>query len=241
MTGTSKGIGKALAEGLLHQGNTWVNGVARGAAKLQHPCYQHISVDLAHFSDIWDKLDLIFTLPNGTPPEKLVLVNNAATLGEIAYVGEASAAVFPYSVNLNIGAPMLLCHEFLRRFAHLPSQKIIINLSSGAAQKPYDGWAAYCASKAAIDMFSRCLALEQQQRQTGVRVFAVAPGVVDTAMQAQIRTAAPREFAQWQRFEQLHQQGQLYTPDEAARRIMRLIAQPEAFGKVVLDVRQMPA
>jgi NAD(P)-dependent dehydrogenase (short-subunit alcohol dehydrogenase family) len=63
----------------------------------------------------------------------------------------------------------------------------IINLSSGAALRPLEGWSAYCAAKAGLAMLTRSLALEYGE--AGIRAFGFAPGVVDTDMQAEIRAS----------------------------------------------------
>src|SRR5690606_15700892 len=63
----------------------------------------------------------------------------------------------------------------------------IVNLSSGAAHRPMEGWSAYCAGKAGLAMVTQSLALEYGAR--GIRAFGFAPGVVDTDMQGEIRAS----------------------------------------------------
>ncbi|MGK9939449.1 SDR family NAD(P)-dependent oxidoreductase, partial [Salmonella enterica subsp. enterica] len=86
---------------------------------------------------------------------------------------------------------------------------------SGAARRPVEGWSAYCAGKAALDMFARSVNAEYAslRAERGVRAVALAPGVVDTGMQAAIREA---DFAQVERFRSLKANAQLTSPDEAA-------------------------
>ena len=62
-----------------------------------------------------------------------------------------------------------------------------MNVSSGAAHHPLEGWGAYCASKAALAMLTRQCALEAGDK--GVRVYGFAPGTVDTQMQEMIRAS----------------------------------------------------
>ena len=61
-------------------------------------------------------------------------------------------------------------------------------MSSGAAWKPYEGWATYCAGKAGVERFTQVIAAEEAS--SGLRAYSVAPGVVDTAMQVLIRDSA---------------------------------------------------
>ena len=79
-----------------------------------------------------------------------------------------------------------------------PGPGVLVNISSGAATKPYEGWAAYCASKAAVDQLTGCVALEEARH--GLRAYALSPGLVDTDMQAAIRASDERDFPEVERF-----------------------------------------
>ena len=68
----------------------------------------------------------------------------------------------------------------------------VFNVSSGAGRRAYFSWSAYCAGKAAVDRLSECLALEE--KRAGTRVLSVAPGIIDTGMQAQIRASTAEQF-----------------------------------------------
>ena len=65
--------------------------------------------------------------------------------------------------------------------------KRILNISSGAGRNPYEGWGAYCTTKAGLDHFSRVVAMEQANEQYPVEIVSIAPGIIDTDMQATIR------------------------------------------------------
>jgi NAD(P)-dependent dehydrogenase (short-subunit alcohol dehydrogenase family) len=100
-----------------------------------------------------------------------------------------------------------------------------------AAQAPY------CAAKAGLDHFTRCSALDEAQRPHGARLVSLAPGVIDTDMQGQLRAGDPEAFPDLQRFVQLQRQGQLSSPDEAAARVLAFLNHPDFGQEPVADVR----
>jgi benzil reductase ((S)-benzoin forming) len=112
-----------------------------------------------------------------------------------------------------------------------------VNISSGAAVKPYYGWTLYCAAKAGVEAFSACVALEQQQTKHPVAVYGIRPGIIDTEMQQQVRAQHQAEFAEVERFRSLKRDGLLATADETAAKITNIIADSPASGGVY-DVNQ---
>jgi benzil reductase ((S)-benzoin forming) len=122
----------------------------------------------------------------------------------------------------------MLMNTFLRTYGDQTDvPRTVLNISSGAAQRPVDGWAAYCASKAALNALSETAQKEQDLRGNGVRVWALAPGVVDTAMQAHIRTAEARQFSEAAKFAEYQAEGQLQMPGAVAERILKLLQEPD--------------
>jgi benzil reductase ((S)-benzoin forming) len=160
--------------------------------------------------------------------QSLTLINNAGTLGEIGYVGELPNEHFQFVFDLNVVAPAMLMNTFLRIYADQTEvPRTVLNISSGAAQRPVDGWAAYCASKAALNALSETAQKEQDLRGTGVRVWALAPGVVDTAMQAHIRTAEVGQFSEAAKFAEYQAEGQLQSAVTTAGRILNWLLRAE--------------
>ncbi|RZJ89138.1 MAG: SDR family NAD(P)-dependent oxidoreductase [Hymenobacter sp.] len=94
---------------------------------------------------------------------------------------------------------------------------------------------SFCASKAALNALSETAQKEQEQRGTGVRVWALAPGIVDTAMQAHIRTAEAGQFSEADKFAGYHAEGQLQSADEVAGRITQWL-QTSASAPVVVKL-----
>jgi benzil reductase ((S)-benzoin forming) len=222
ITGASQGLGRALAEALLQRPDTQVLGLSRHAT-LEHPRYQHQPLDLSDIEAVEHNLGKIF--PPHPDAQSLTLINNAGTLGEIGYVGELPNEHFQFVFDLNTVAPAMLMNTFLSAYGHLGSiPRTVLNISSGAAQRPVDGWAAYCASKAALNALSETAQKEQKLRGTGVRIWALAPGVVDTAMQAHIRTAETGQFSEQEKFAAYYAEGKLLSPEAVASKIVHWLS-----------------
>jgi benzil reductase ((S)-benzoin forming) len=234
ITGTSRGIGKALTETLLEQDNVFVEGYSRECS-IDNPQYKHFTVDLTTHQGLSE-----VGFDNEEQAQCLVLINNAGTLGEIDYIGKVSDLSLERGVYLNLTVPMVLTNRFLKTFETFSGQLIIINISSGAAWNPYDGWGMYCATKAGLDMFAGVLdkELKLKQRQN-VHIFSVAPGVVDTAMQDQIRASKEEGFSSLQRFHSLKHDGALQNTNHVASRLIKLIQTPELFQQFKVDISDL--
>ena len=115
---------------------------------------------------------------------------------------------------------------------------MLVNITSGAATKPYEGWAAYCASKAAVDHATRVVAAEEAE--AGLRAHAVAPGVVDTDMQAAIRATPADRFPEVERFVQLKRDEAYNSPAWVADHILGLAFGDAPPTDVVLRVPDEP-
>lgn len=191
-------------------------------------------MDLADPAD-WERVEQHFvdTLA-GFDGERVVFVHNAGTVVPIGPAGEVDPQAYARAVLLNSAAPQVLGRAFLRATAALECEKHLVLLTSGAARKPYAGWSAYGAGKAAVDHWVRTVGLESN----GVRVVAVAPGVVDTAMQGEIRKVDEQAFPSVERFRELSRTGGLTTPEDAAAGIWGLFGRELPSGSVV-DLRDL--
>jgi NAD(P)-dependent dehydrogenase (short-subunit alcohol dehydrogenase family) len=97
--------------------------------------------------------------------------------------------------------------------------------------------AAYCAAKAGMDHFTRCLTLDEASQPNGAKVCSLAPGVIDTDMQTQLRGASAEDFPDRLGFEKLQQAGQLSSTTDAARRVLAWLDRPDYGLQPVADVR----
>jgi NAD(P)-dependent dehydrogenase (short-subunit alcohol dehydrogenase family) len=153
-----------------------------------------------------------------------VWVNNAGVLGPIGPLAEADSAALEQHIAANVLGVMYGSATFARHVRSRPGGGTLINLSSGAATKAYRGWAAYCGSKAAVEMVTEVVGLEEQG--SGLSAYAVAPGVVDTGMQALIRSTPQSSFPDVERFQQLADEDAFATPEWVARWILEWCVDP---------------
>ncbi|MFK8043992.1 MAG: SDR family NAD(P)-dependent oxidoreductase [Crocinitomicaceae bacterium] len=217
ITGTSSGIGKALAE-LLLENNFEVVGLSRRQT-LNHPNYIHITIDLSDLKQL-----KAFNFP-ANYKDDVVLVNNAGKVGPIKPVGQQITKEIVSLNCLNVIAPQVLMNKFICQYKgnSTPNYQII-NISSGAGKRPIDAWAAYCASKAAIDLFSETVAEELAARNhTNWKIYSIAPGVVDTEMQKEIRASSPKNFLSHQKFIDLKINNELNSVSVVAEKLKCII------------------
>ena len=132
---------------------------------------------------------------------------------------------------------MVLTATFLRATQAWPGLRKVLNISSGLGRRPMASQSAYCAAKAGMDHFSRCLALEEALKPHGAKVCSLAPGVIDTGMQLQLRSANLAAFPDRESFEQLKTGGLLSSPDDAARSVLAYLARFDFGTQPVADVR----
>ena len=166
-------------------------------------------------------------------------VNNAGLLGPVGPLREANLQDVEQAVAVNVLGTLFGSRIYARLCMRSGKAGILFNISSGAGRRAYAGWGAYCASKAAVDSLSEVVALEEAGR---LRVHAVAPGVVESGMQAQVRGASIEAFPEVEKFRALHRQGELVEPDAAGFSLLRLAFEPGlAPPMVCIDLRNLPA
>lgn len=168
------------------------------------------------------------------------LINNAGVIAAIAPLREQAPAAIPAlaaALRVGLEAPMLLTAAFLRGTAGWGVPRRVLNISSGLGRRAMASAAAYCAAKAGMDHFTRCLALEEAGKPDGARVCSLAPGVIDTDMQVQLRGAPEAQFPDRGNFAALKEKGQLTTPADAAQRVLAWLQRPDFGAQPVADVR----
>jgi len=232
ITGASKGLGKALCELLLHE-NWHVSGISRHHT-IVHKNYTPLFCDLSLPGNL---AAVQFAASNC---KQLLLINNAGSLGEIGPVGSITDQEIIQTISLNLTAAAVLSNKFLKQTQTLDCPKTIINISSGAGRNPYDGWATYCSTKAGLDMFSMSVAKELNLNgNSATRIFSIAPGVIDTQMQEEIRNTEEAKFSSVQRFKNLHEDNQLLSAEFVAKKIVHFLSIRDQFSDVCLDIRNM--
>ena len=145
----------------------------------------------------------------------------ARAVGSLA---RASAEEVERHLEVNVVSAILLARAFTSAFQQLDCPKTFVNVSSGAAVRGHAGWSLYCASKAAMENFVRAMALEQADQEFPIRTLSVNPGVMDTAMQAEVRASSPEQFPEKARYVRLKAEGRLAEPGDVAARIVDVVA-----------------
>ena len=159
-------------------------------------------------------------------------INNAGLLAPIGPVAALDPAAVAKHLDVNINGVFNGSRAFIRHVRTREGGGVLINISSGAARSAYAGWAAYCAGKAAVDRLSECIALEE--RAHGLRVHSVAPGIIDTDMQALIRDCDRERFPMVDKFLDLKARDAFSTPEFIAERLLELAFDPAAATEEVL-------
>ena len=239
VTGSSRGLGAALAARMLQRGDL-VLGLARHAsteldtlARERGAQLQQWTLDLADPLPAARRLQAWLAALDPAPIRQALLVNNAGVVTRPRPLRDADPAELSAALRVGLEATLLLCQAFLDATRAWPAQRRVLNMSSGLGRRPMASSAAYCAAKAGVDHLSRCLALEEPQ----ARIVALAPGVIDTDMQRELRAADPAAFPDHGRFMALQRDGSLLSPDDAAARVLAVLERPDFGCEPVADVR----
>lgn len=226
VTGVSRGLGKSIVEELLAN-NEKVIGIGRSHS-FDHPNFSFISCDL---SDINSIREIQFPEFN----EEVVLINNAGIIGEIKRMSDQETLDLARVLEVNTIAPAELT-KLVYNQVITKDGFTLINISSGAANRAIPSWAAYCTSKAALNMLTESFVVEEREKGYDVVAYAVSPGVIDTDMQSEIRGANPENFSSLDNFKALHENDDLFSAQEAAKRLLKLISEPFT-GEIKVDLR----
>lgn len=233
ITGGSSGIGLALAEAVPFDPVRIIDISRRGAASCEH-----FAADLCDPA-AWSRVaDLFESEVEAFTGDCVVFIHSAGTLQPMGFAGEVDGAAYARNVLLNSAAPQVLGDAFLRAVRGSETPSHLVMIGSGAAESIYEGWTAYGAGKAAVNQWVRIAGAEQARRGDRCRILAVAPGVVATSMQEEIREMPESQFPEVAKFVELHEAGELRAPAVVAREIWDLVLRGNANG-AVLDLRDL--
>jgi NAD(P)-dependent dehydrogenase (short-subunit alcohol dehydrogenase family) len=241
ITGSSRGMGAAMALQCLREGHQ-VIGIARHAsaelaAADNHGRLSQWQADLADASEVAQRLHDLLQGRAEPGCTALNLINNAGVIAPLQALDGIAFSETARALRVGLEAALLLTTAMLGATRHWAVPRRVLNISSGLGRRAMAGSASYCAAKAGMDHYSRAVALEQAALPNGARIVSLAPGVIATDMQVQLRGADPALFPHREDFVQLQAKGQLLSPADAAARVLAWLARPDFGANPVADVR----
>jgi benzil reductase ((S)-benzoin forming) len=233
VTGHSRGLGAAIADDLLARGVA-VLGISRSSRRTAARGLVEEQVDLSNEAELqsWLSGDAMARFLDGVAQP--ILVNNAGLLQPIGRLEQQDPVAVSRAVSVNVGAVLALSAAFAR-ITHAARDRRILHVSSGAARSAYAGWSVYCATKAALDHHARAVVLD---RSRGLRIASVAPGVIDTDMQAEIRETPADSFPDRERFVEMKREGSLRSPADAAKSLVDHLLSSDFGADPVTETRR---
>ena len=244
ITGASRGMGLAMAEQLLSAEHVLLcisrhrnEALATRANALKCPLEQW-PLDLEQGVAAASRLAQWLESRAANSFASATLINNAGVLPQIAPLSASDPHDLARALRVGLEAPLLLTAAFLRATGRWAIPRKVLNISSGLGRRAMASQAAYCAAKAGLDHFTRCLALDEALKPQGAKVCSLAPGVIDTGMQLHLRNAEATAFPDQKNFTDLKSNGQLASPADAARQVLAYLARADFGINPIGDVRE---
>ena len=243
LTGASRGMGLAMAQQLLQPGALVLcisrqrNAELQDQAEAAGAALEQWSADLGDAAPVAQQLAKWLRARDPQQLASATLINNAGAISPLLALRDSDPLALAQALRVGLEAPLQLCAAFLGATRDWTVPRKVLNISSGLGRRAMASAAAYCAAKAGMDHFTRCLALEEAALAHGATVCSLAPGVIATDMQLQLRSADPAHFPDLASFQGLHAGGQLSSPHDAARRVLAYLSSPTFGRDTVGDVR----
>ncbi|KRE40005.1 SDR family NAD(P)-dependent oxidoreductase [Paenibacillus sp. Soil522] len=224
VTGTSRGLGFEICKQLIKR-NHLIISIARNnndtllELAAQNNCEMHfVKYDLQYTEGISDLIQGILKLVINTKLESITLINNAAQVTPLGSIDCCTPEETVRNVQTNLLAPILLTQSLIKQTEQWGIHRVIVNISSGSAKQAAAGMSVYCASKAALNMFTSCIQLESHRSLT---TYTVDPGMVDTDMQAVARIEEGLPMSDF--FREVKETGSLKSADDVAKKIVKRV------------------
>ena len=256
ITGASRGLGLGMAKSYLEKGHKLglcsrsdpPQDLELATKNYADRLYYQSKVDVGDPTSVRDFLTNVVN-KFGTID---VWINNAGILQPIKPIRDTQAVAFQQNIQTNLMGVFYATQAYIQHVRNARSKQqpqdptivtsTLINISSGAAIKGYAGWGAYCASKAAVDRLTECALLEEQENETNdetfcFRAYSIAPGLVDTDMQATIRATSKEDFPMLSKFLDAKTNDSFNSPEYVAREIEKVAFVPgRQTGPVVMRI-----
>ncbi|MGD7045133.1 (S)-benzoin forming benzil reductase [Jeotgalibacillus proteolyticus] len=230
VTGASRGLGAAAAEQLLAENFHLVDisrsgndSLRKKAEDMNDASYTHIKADLSSSEHAQSVMEEWLTNIKKSAPEEILLIQNAGTVEPIEVTGKLDSKKITHAVQLNYVTPVIMANALIASLDKLDAKITIVNITSGAADKPNHGWSIYGSTKAALNLFTETAAMEQQELHPEVKIISFSPSIMDTDMQQVIRSSSSEAFAQVDRFQEYKKHGKLRTPEQVASALVHLV------------------
>ncbi len=239
LTGASRGLGLAVTVQLLARGHR-VLALSRRAPALTVPPgadLLHWAVDLADATPVALRLGEWLAQQGPSGLESATLINNAGVVSQLAPLSDVASHDLVNALRVGLEAPTLLTAAFLHATAGWTMPRKVVLVSSGLGRRAMAGSGSYCAAKAGLDHLARAVALEEAAKPHGARIVSLAPGVIDTDMQVQLRASDAALFPDRARFVDLKESGQLDSPLAAAAKLLAYLDRADFGTQPVGDVR----
>ncbi len=243
LTGASRGMGLAMAEQLCVRDAVLLcisrqrSEPLAALAQRQGTLLVQWQADLADPNPVAERLQTWLAGQDPATCASVTLINNAGVIGPLGPIEACQAQDAAHTLQIDLLAPIQLASAFLAATRHWTMVRKILNISSGLGRRAMAGSALYCAAKAGIDHFSRCVALDEARQSRPVRIVSLAPGVIDTDMQSALRAGDPLAFPDRDNFVRLQQTNGLTSPTDAAQRVLAYLARVDFGDTVIADVR----
>ena len=237
-------MGLAMAQQLLKPQNTVVcmarhsNPDLTAAALAQDVALEQWQQDLSRGQAAAEHLRAWLKKQAPDAFSSATLINNAGVIPRITPLSDSDPADLANALRVGLEAPMQLTAAFLHSTADWAVPRKVLNISSGLGRRAMASQSAYCAAKAGMDHFTRCLALDEAAKPHGAKVCSLAPGVIDTDMQVQLRGAPTADFPDAPNFAHLKSGGLLTSPADAATRVLAWLDRADFGTQPVADVRE---
>jgi len=243
ITGTSRGLGEALTRRLMSKDN-YLFCISRkknesliAEAEKKNCKINYLEYDLENIDGLDELLEGIFNKVDRSKANSICLINNAGVLTPIKPIGKCESSEITSNIKVNAIAPMILTSGFIRLTENLGCARKIMNISSGAGINPYYGWGSYCSSKAAVDMYTRCIGMEQKGSNP-VKIVAFYPGIIDTEMQGEIRRTSAEDFELVKEFIRYKESGELRDPDYVAQKVIEVMNDCEVKTGSIVHIKE---
>lgn len=235
--GTSRGLGKAILNYASEYKTNDFLVVNRKKTK-HFERTKELIIDLSKQLQTRDINKIINVSANEKYKERYYIYN-ASTINPLKPIGMGRPDEYIAAYNVNVINNIILINAIIKKFKPSLNKKVrILNISSGASVSPHFGLATYCSTKSALEMFTRCIFLEQGEKGS-IQIAAFRPGIVNTTMQKQMRSSSPKYFREADVYADFYKKGKLLDPKTVAKKIYRNIITDKFWVKPVTDIKEL--